>query len=272
MLNFAIEENTIRIIGLEGIQISPNEDLHHEIAAITQKDDSLTKIVIAAKSNKSSQLRSKVQDWMFQNGLIYYKGKVYVPHDTELCRRIIELYHKSPLTGHPGRRKTKEIIQREYWWPGMTVFIYNYVDGCATCQSTKTITNPICIPTMPIEIKTSQTLFGLITTDFITDLPISQGYDSIMVVVCKNVIKACVFIPIKKTITAEETAEEYIKHVFKCFGMMEAMISNRGPQFAARFTQELCKKLDIKQIMSSAYHPQINRETERVNQELELFL
>lgn len=50
------------------------------------------------------------------------------------------------------------------------------------------------------------------------------------------------------------------------------MISDRGPQFAAQFTQELCKKLGIKQIMSSAYYPQTDGETERVNQELKLFL
>lgn len=108
--------------------------------------------------------------------------------------------------------------------------------------------------------------------DFITDLPKSEGYDSIAVFVDHNSTKAAIMVPCHKTITAKQTADLYLQHVFCHFRLSQTNISDRGTQFNANFMRELCKKLGIKQCFSTAYHPQTDGETEHVNQELEQYL
>jgi transposase InsO family protein len=105
--------------------------------------------------------------------------------------------------------------------------------------------------------------------DFITDLPESDGFDSIFVVVDHGLTKGVIFTPCNKTIDALGTADLYFNNVYKRFGLPSVMISDRGPQFAAKTFQELTKALGVDHRMSTAYHPQTDGQTERVNQELE---
>jgi hypothetical protein len=85
------------------------------------------------KTSGLESLAKGLKEWNIQDGIILYRGKVYVPKDQELRREIIKEHHDSRLGGHSGRYKTTELVQQNYWWPGMTTFIKNYVDGCAIC-------------------------------------------------------------------------------------------------------------------------------------------
>ena len=107
--------------------------------------------------------------------------------------------------------------------------------------------------------------------DFITDLPLSKGYDSILTVVDRH-SKAIVLSPCNKNITAVKTSQLLLNNVWKRTGFPMAIILDRGPQFAAQVTQELWRKLGIKQKLSTAFHPQTDGESERVNQEIEQYL
>jgi transposase InsO family protein len=80
------------------------------------------------------------------------------------------------------------------------------------------------------------------------------------------------FIPTHTTINTEGTALLFLKEVWKHHGTPRAVVSDRGPQFVAAFTHELYTLLGIKLVMSTAYHPQTDGQTERVNQELEGYL
>lgn len=174
-------------------------------------------------------------------------------------------------TGHQGQITTILSVGREFWWPGMTTFVRNYVKGCIVCQATRNQPRKPSIPTQPIAAEFTLP-FQAVTMDFITDLPESDGYDSIAVFVDHNSTKAAIMVPCHKTITAEQTTDIYLKCVFRRFGLPQVNISDRGPQFNANFICELCKKLGIKQRFSTAYHPQTDGETKRVNQELEQYL
>jgi hypothetical protein len=110
-----------------------------------------------------------------------------------------------------------------------------------------------------------------ITMDFITDLPTSKGYDSILTVVNRH-SKAIILSPCNKTITAEQMSQLLVDNVWKRTGFPKVIISDRGPQFAAQVTQELWRKLEIKQKLSTAFHPQTDGESKRVNQEIEQYL
>jgi len=107
--------------------------------------------------------------------------------------------------------------------------------------------------------------------DFVTDLPESLNADSMFVVV-DRFSKAIIITPCRKAITAEETAQLYMDHVWRRTGLPRQVISDRGPQFASKVMRETWKQLKVDQAMSTAFHPQTDGETERVNQEIEQFL
>jgi hypothetical protein len=187
----------------------------------------------------------------------------------ELRRQVVQAHHDSAITGHPGRWKTVELVSRNYWWPNMTRFIASYVRGCDRCNRTKTFPKrplgkltPNQIPTKPWQI---------ITVDLITGLPDSHGYNSIMVVV-DRLSKLIHVAPTTDKVTSEGIARLFRDHVWKLHGLPEQVISDRGPQFVSTFMRELNKLLGIRTTPSTAYHPQTDGQTERVNQEIEQYL
>ena len=114
----------------------------------------------------------------------------------------------------------------------------NYVKGCALCQQHKInrhLTNP---PLQPVKAENPR-LFSLITMDFITDLPLSDGFDSIMVMVDHGSMKGVILELCNKTITAEQTGTILLNSLYKHFGLPDKAISDRGPQFASHAFREL---------------------------------
>jgi hypothetical protein len=126
-------------------------------------------------------------------------------------------------------------------------------------------------PLSPIK-STTTCPFTVVTTDFITDLPNNEGFDSIMVVVDQNAMKGIIFIPTNKTVSMAEAACLYYEKVYTWFGLPDKIISDRDPHFASNLFQELGNLLGVKLAMSTTYHPQTDGKTERVNQELEIYL
>ena len=114
--------------------------------------------------------------------------------------------------------------------------------------------------------------FKTVAIDFITKLPLSQGYDSILTVTDHDCTKAAIFIPCNEEINAEQTAALYLRQVVTNFGLPSKIISDRDPRFASKFTRELCKLMGIEQNISTAYHPRTDGQSECTNQWVETFL
>jgi len=110
-----------------------------------------------------------------------------------------------------------------------------------------------------------------ILADFITKLPLAQGYDAILVV-CDRFSKMVHFIATMEKMSAEGLAKLFWDHVWKLHGLPESIISDRGVQFVAGMMKELNNLLGIQIKLLIAYHPQTDRQTERINQELEQYL
>ena len=107
--------------------------------------------------------------------------------------------------------------------------------------------------------------------DFITKLPLAQGYDSILVVV-DQFTKMAYFVPTTEKTTAESLARLFRDNVWRLHRLPKSIISDRGPQFVAGLMKELNGLLEIETKLSMAFHPQTNGQTERMNQELEQYL
>ncbi|KAK3531817.1 hypothetical protein QTP70_029717 [Hemibagrus guttatus] len=107
-----------------------------------------------------------------------------------------------------------------------------------------------------------------IAIDFLTDLPTSQGFSTILVAI-DRFSKAC---KLKGLPTALETATALFHHVFHNYGLPEDIVSDRGPQFISWVWHAFCRQLGINVSLSSGYHPQSNDQAERLNQEIGRFL
>ena len=146
-----------------------------------------------------------------------------------------------------------------------------YIKGCASCQQNKANIHPTVPPLTPIKSHAS-CLFQQVSCDLITNLPVSLGFDSLLVVVNYGLMKEVILCPTKKMITTKGVAVLFFHKVYLRFGFYDKIISDRGPQFASAFAKELGKLLNYDLSLSTAYHPQSDGETERVNQEVETYL
>jgi len=110
-----------------------------------------------------------------------------------------------------------------------------------------------------------------ILANFTTKLLLAQGYDLILVVV-NRLTKMVHFISTTEKTLAEGLARLFRDNVWKLHGLPESIISDRGPQFVAGLMRELNEMLEIKSKLLTVFHPQTDRQTKRVNQELEQYL
>ena len=151
----------------------------------------------------------------------------------------------------------------------MSRYIGKYVSTCDLCLRTKALKQPPMGELHPLPIPDSP--WDTISVDFITELPESNGRDSIMVIV-DSVTKRSHFVSTVTTLSSIEAAQIYIQHIWKHHGLPHRVVSDRGPQFVAEFTKEIYQLLGIKLAATTVYHPQGDGQTERINQELEQFL
>ncbi|KAK3556473.1 hypothetical protein QTP70_008335 [Hemibagrus guttatus] len=147
--------------------------------------------------------------------------------------------------------------------------VANYVKSCSVCAQSKTpkelpsgLLQPLTIPQRPL---------SHLSIDFVTDLPPSNGFTTILVAI-DRFSKACRLIPLKGLPTAMETAQSLFQYVFRVYGILEDIVSDRGTQFTSQVWKAFCKQLDINVSLTSGYHPQSNGQVERLNQEIGRYL
>ena len=242
-------------------------DILKNIRNAKDLDEQVVKAVEELKQSPSKKLDG--QEWSQEQGLILFRGKVYVPKDMELRRKIVELHHDSQIAGHPGRWKTLELVSRNYWWPGMSRYIALYTRSCDRCNRTKTFPAKPVGKLVPNQIP--KDVWEHITIDLITGLPESRGYNAILVIV-DRFSKMVHILPTTDTLTSEGLARLYRDNVWKLHGLPIKIISDQGPQFVSKFMKELNRILGIQTSSSTAYHPQTDGQTERENQEVEQYL
>lgn len=107
--------------------------------------------------------------------------------------------------------------------------------------------------------------------DFVVKLPLSQGFDSVFVVV-DRMTKMAHFIPCKEAMDATELARLFITNVFRLHGLPDDIVSDRGSLFTSKFWKKLSEMTGIKSKMSTAFHPETDGQTERVNSVMEQYL
>ena len=112
-------------------------------------------------------------EWEEHDGLVLFRGKVYILLDTQLWHDIVEAHHNTPVTGHLGQWKMTKLVACNYWWPGMGHYIAKYVKGCDLCNQTKMLLTapagklmPNCMPYCQWQIISVNLIMELLSKDF----------------------------------------------------------------------------------------------------------
>lgn len=214
-------------------------------------------------------LSPNAKGYYLEQGLIKYKGRLVIGDNLALQTKIIASLHDSAVGGNSGIQASYQRIKQLYYWPGLKLAVENYIKQCKICQQAKHthhkpagLLQPLPPPDAP---------WHAITLDFIEGLPLSDGANSILVVV-DRLTKYAHFLPLRHPFTAASVSKLFVDNIVKLHGVPLSVVSDRDKKFTSHFWRELIKALGSKLNYSTAYHPQTDGQSERINQCLEQYL
>nr|GEV19581.1 putative reverse transcriptase domain-containing protein [Tanacetum cinerariifolium] len=185
----------------------------------------------------------------------------------DVRKLIMDEAHTSRYSVHPSADKVYYELRDLYWWPGMKRDISEYVSKCLACSKVKSEHQK---PSGLLQqSKTPEWKWEKIPMDLVTKLPKnSSGYDAIWVIV-DRLTKSAHFLPIREDYKMEKLSRIYINEIVARYGVPVSIILDRDGRFASHLWQALQKALGKKLNMSTAYHPEIDDQSERIIQTLE---
>jgi len=200
-------------------------------------------------------------------GLLLYKGKIYIGDDTTFKSLLLEEYHSNPLGGHFGFHKTFQRLYENFHEPRIKKEVVAYVKSCITCQEMKASNHAPYGLLQPIPIPNG--IWEDIALDFIVRLPPYKGHTTILVV--DRFSKARHFGMFPSSYTAFMVAKLFANMVCKLH-MSKSIISYKDVIFMSGFWQELFRLNGTKLKMSTTYHPQSDGQIEILNNLLQQYL
>ncbi|UYV78461.1 hypothetical protein LAZ67_16001479 [Cordylochernes scorpioides] len=243
----------------------PTLFLLSDISKEQEKDPYITGII-----KEISQPSPAKKDNKFQvvNGILYRKN--YDPTGLPLLlviprhlrMEILGDLHDAPTAGHLGFVKTYDRIRRRFFWPGMYRSVRKYVGHCQDCQRRKSV--PQLPPGYLRPIPPPDRPFQKVGIDLLGRFPISQGKKK-WIVVCTDYLTKYAVTQSLGSGEAQEIAKFLLEEVILKHGAPRKIVMDRGRNFQSRLIQELTKNCHIKKKTTTAYYPQTNGLTERLN-------
>ena len=209
--------------------------------------------------------------WYFNTTWDDSPPKICVPNDRSVRQLILTQHHSNKFSGHCGPKKMAELIQRSYYWPGLIKDCISFHTSCDVCQRNKHDRNSAKrIPAA--EWKAPTTPLHTIGIDFVGELPETKKKHNMIISIIDRLSKKSQFIPARTDITAEQLAKLFATHFIKNEGVPYIVLSDQGSVFMRQFWKEVWRLMGVTLAISSAYHPQTDGVTERVNAEIKKYL
>ena len=204
----------------------------------------------------------------FSDKLLYYQDLIWLPTE-ELQLEVFHSHHSSPVAGHFGLAKTVELISRNYYWPKLRKTIARFLRNCDVCLRAKPDRSAPYGLLQPLPVPSERWLD--LSMDFMTDLPPSNGFDTLLVIK-DRLSKQAHFIACHNSLTAPQLAEVFIKEIFRLHGSPRSIVSDRDKLFTSSFWTRFSELIGSKSLLSTAFHPQTDGSTEVLNQVIEQYL
>jgi hypothetical protein len=204
--------------------------------------------------------------WAVRDGMVVFEVRLFIRPSSPLLQEIITAIHED---SHEGVHHTLHRIRRDFHFPTMHRLVQDFVRSCATCQRYKSkhlhpagLLQPLPVPSI---------VWANIAMDIVEALPRVHGKTIILSVV-DRFSKYAHFIPLAHPYTAESVAQAFYTDIVGLHGIPQFIVSDRDPVFTSTFWSELMRLSGTKLLMSSAFHPQTDGQTEAANRVIIMYL
>lgn len=213
-------------------------------------------------------LSRNLVSFCLRSGVLYKKnlngnGKAYllvVPSD--MRDDILLACHDEPTSGHLGSSRTLARVKQAYYWPKLAAYVKRYVKSCRECQRRKSpplkpagLLQPITPPRAP---------FDRIGMDLLGPFPLSSAGNKWIVVATDYLTRYAETRALQRA-TASDVAQFFIDQIVLRHGAPSCVITDRGTAFTAQLIDDVFKLSYTNHRKTTAYHPQTNGLTERLN-------
>lgn len=182
-----------------------------------------------------------------------------------LQKRVVEGYHSSDWSKHPGIHATLLAVSEHFYWNNMHLTVKRLIGACLVCQTSKPSNHLTYGLLQPMPIPEGR--WTLVSMDFLSISPPSEGFDSIFVIV-DRFTKRAHMVANHKEDTAQTVARLFIENVVRLHGMPSSIVSDRDSRFTSTFWRELMSALGTELKLSTPHHAQTDGQTERVNRSI----
>ena len=259
--DFIFEDENFKLLWDQGVKQDNNIKLLYD--SLAKGDRSLP--------HSLNNLKISLSECRFDTkGALRFRNRIFIPNYEPLQTALIQNTHDSYLTGHPGRDSTLAILNRNFFWPGISKAVRQFCRNCDVCgrshvwrERKKGLLRPLPVP---------DRYNSELAIDFMTDLPAKTANDPRFMMVVVDRLKGSVAIEEMKSMKAEDCAKIFLKLHFRYHGFPKYLTSDRGSNWVGDFWRELCRLTGIQQRLSTAFHPQTDGATERMNQEILAYL
>ncbi|KAL0545979.1 hypothetical protein IC582_015883 [Cucumis melo] len=201
------------------------------------------------------------------DGGLLFERRLCVPSDSAIKTELLSEAHSSPFSMHPGSTKMYQDLKRVYWWRNMKREVAELVSKCLVSQQVKAprqkpagLLQPLSVPKWKWES---------VSMDFITGLPRTLKDFTVIWVVVDRLTKSAHFVSGKSTYTASKWAQLYMSEIVRLHEVPVSIVSDRDARFTSKFWKGFQTATGTRLDFSTAFHPQTDGQTERLNQVLE---
>ena len=201
------------------------------------------------------------------DGSLRYRGRVVVPHSTNLREEILREFHCSRFVVHPGGTKMYQDLRCQYYWSGMKRHVGDFMRRCLTCQQVKAEHQKPAGLLQPLEV--AEWKWEHVTMDFVTHLQWTPQRHDVVWVIVDQLTKSTHFLAVRMTFTLDRFCWLYIREIVRLHGVPISIVSDRDPRFTTHFWKSFQKALGTRLTMSTNFLPQTYGQSERTIQVLE---
>lgn len=266
--------DTLSRVPINNIDIdSDYDELLQKVAQTLKTDPFFSDIIQHIEDPESPKHTKYSSQFSYDNELLYFlrftasddnHRRLCVP-ESSLRQLLITKAHNA---SHSGPYNTYLSLTADYYWPYMFRHIKKHIQKCNNCQRNKPEQRKTQGLLQPLEIPENR--WSSVSMDFITGLPVSQHYDMILVVV-DRLTKRAHFIPTKKSLTGHQLAQTFSREILRLHGFPTEIISDRDVRYST-FWNAYTTLFGARLSKSTAYHPETDGQTERLNRILRQLL
>ena len=181
-----------------------------------------------------------------------------------LRAKVLYLAHHPHLAGHSGGTRMYYTLWREYYWPHMAKDVFSHVRNCASCAATR---GTQVRHQKDLKLFPAAGPLDFVAMDLLGPLPKTAHGNRHVLVMTDRSTKLTRSIPLR-TPTTSVVDNAFLDNSVYVYGAPRGVLTDNGPQVAAKFFDAVCALLGVRHYLTTAYNPQTNGQTERFNRTL----